>query len=176
PVKLEKGFTLVELIIALAITVLVSGASAIALKQIYGGTSHNNSRLTAVQQVANAGFWICRDAQRAEVINTSNLTGTDLVTMNWTEWDAAGNPTYYSVNYTFFNINANIGQLKRTYWNSSSGSQQNLVGLALYYNSSDADNTSKATYLNPLLTVQLTAVVDQVREIRQYTITRRPNT
>lgn len=173
--KFEKGFTLVELMIALAITVLVSGASAIALKQIYGGTSHNNSHLTAVQQVANAGFWICRDAQRAEVINTSNLTGTDLVTMNWTEWDAAGNPTYYSVNYTFFNINANIGQLKRTYWSSNSGSQQNVVGLDLYYNPGDSSNTSQATLLNPVLTVQLTAIVGQAREIRQYTITRRPN-
>lgn len=172
--KPRNGFTLVELLTAMSVTVLIAAAAALTLKQVYGGTSKNNSHIIAAQQVENAGFWISRDAQRAEIINTTNLTGSNLVTMNWTEWDANGNPAYYAVNYTFYNLTGNVGQLKRI-WTSNNTSQQTLVGIHLYYNPADDSNTSKATFLNPVLTLRLNAMVDQAGEIRQYTITRRPN-
>lgn len=171
----KKGFTLIELVIAMAITVLISGASTMALSQIYGGTGRNNNHLTTVRQVESAGFWISRDAQRAQSISTDNLTSPDFLLLNWTEWDNDGNPIYHSVRYSFDNITANIGRLKRSYWSSAGANQQTLVGLNLYYNPSDSDNTSKATYQSPLLTIRLTAILDKAHETREYRIKRRPN-
>ncbi len=171
----EKGFTFVELIIALAITVLISGASTMALSQIFGGTDRNNNRLTAARQVENAGFWISRDAQRAQSVSTDNLTPPDLLLLNWTEWDDDGNPTYHSARYSFDNITASIGKLKRYYWSSDGANQQTLVGLNLYYNPGDSENSSMASYQSSVITVRLTSIVDKARETREYRIKRRPN-
>ena len=171
----EKGFTLVELVIVIAITVLLSAAAAIALSQIFGGTDHNNNHLTAVRQIESAGFWISRDAQRAQIVSTDNLALSDLLILTWTEWDDEGIPTHYSVRYSFDNVTANIGRLQRNFWSSAGANQQALVGLNLYYNPDDSDNTSKASYQNPVLTVRLTAVLGETRETREYRIKRRPN-
>lgn len=173
----EKGFTFVELVIALGITLLVSGASTMALSQIYGGTDRNNNHLTAVRQVENAGFWISRDAQRAQSISTDNLTPPDFLLLTWTEWDDDDydDPIYHSVRYSFDNITANIGRLKRNYWSSAGANEQTLVGLNLYYNPGDSENTSKASYQSTVLTVRLTAILDKARETREYRIMRRPN-
>ena len=171
----QKAFTLVELVIALAITVLVSGASTVALSQVYGGTDRNNNQLTAVRQIESAAFWISRDVQRAQVVSTENLTPSDLLSLSWTEWDDDGNPTHYTVRYSFDNITDNIGRLKRNYWSSAGANLQTLVGLNLYYNPGDSDNTSKAIYQPPVLTVRLTAVLDKAQETREYRIKRRPN-
>lgn len=171
----KKGFTLIELVIAMTITVLISGASTIALSQIYGGTDRNNNHLTAVRQVESAGFWISRDAQRAQSISTDNLTSPDFLLLAWTEWDGAGTPTHYSVRYFFDNVTANIGRLKRNLWSSAGANQQTLVGLNLYYNPDDSDNTSKVSYQSTVLTVRLTAILAKAHETREYRIKRRPN-
>ena len=171
----QKAFTSVELVIALAIAVLVSGASTVALSQIYGGTDRNNNQLTAVRQIESAAFWISRDVQSSQVVSTENLTPSDLLSLSWTEWDDGGNPTHYTVRYFFDNITDNIGRLKRNYWSSSGVNLQTLVGLNLYYNPGDSDNTSRAVYEPPVLTVRLTAVLDKVQETREYRIKRRPN-
>ena len=39
----EKGFTYVELLVAITIVALVSGAAAIAIFQIFKGTERNNN-------------------------------------------------------------------------------------------------------------------------------------
>ena len=170
-----KGFTIIELIIAMAIAVLVTGASTVALSQIFGGTDRNNNQLTAARQIENAGFWISRDTQRAQSISTSNLTPPDLLVLNWTEWDVDGNPVYYLVRYSFDNVTANIGRLKRNYLSSAGVNQQTLVGLNLYYNPNDSENTSKASYENTALTVQLTVILNKAHETREFRIMPRPN-
>ena len=171
-----KGFTFVELIIAMGITFLITLASTTALFQIFGATDRNNNRLTVARQTENAGFWISRDAQRAQGVSTSNLTAPDILLLNWMQWDASGNPIYYSARYSFDNITAaNIGRLKRYYWNSLGDNQTTLVGINLYYNPSDSENSSMVSYQSPVITVRLTAIVDKARETREYRIKRRPN-
>jgi len=97
----EKGFTYIELIVALAIIALISGATANATFQVLRGTGHNNDHMTAVRQVHNAGYWISRDAQMAQSVTADNLTQPDFLVLNWTEWDYADDPTYHSVTYFF---------------------------------------------------------------------------
>ncbi len=174
----EKGFTLVELLLVVAITAITSVAAGAAIFQVFKGTEHNNDRITAVRQVQNAGYWISRDAQMAQSVTTSNLTDNltplDFLTLNWTEYDAAGAPIYHSANYTFDNLTDGIGTLKRIH-ESAGASEATLIAQYIYYDLKDVDDTSKAIYQRPVLTVQLTAVSGKTRETREYKIKRRPN-
>ncbi len=97
----EKGFTYIELIVALAIIALIGSATATATIQVLRLTGRNNEHMTAVRQVQNAGYWISRDAQMAQSIIVDNLTPPDFLVLNWTEWDDAGDPIYHSVTYFF---------------------------------------------------------------------------
>ena len=171
----EKGYTFIELVVAIAIIALVSGAAAIATFQVFKGTERNNNYMTAVRQVHNAGYWISRDTQMAQSVTADNLTAPDFLLLTWTEWDDAGAPTYHSVTYFFEDLTDGIGKLKRNHWSSAGASEQTLVAEYIYYNPDDPDNTSKASYQSPVLTVQLTALSEEILETREYRINRRSN-
>ncbi|MFC1988392.1 type II secretion system protein J [Chloroflexota bacterium] len=172
----EKGFTLLELVIASAIMVLVSGAAGIAIFQIFRNTERNSNYMTTVNQVQNAGYWISRDAQMALGITTDNLTPSVLLEMRWIEDSSSENPIYHSANYTIENLTNNIGTLMRAHSSSDGTNEQTLIAQYIYYNPADSANTTQASYQNPLLTVQLTAIFEESLETREYRIKRRPNT
>ena len=174
----EKGYTLVELLIAMTITVMATGAAGTAIFQVLRNTERNNDHITAVRQVENAGYWISRDAQMAVSVNTTgDLVLPDFLSLSWTKWDDLGDPTYHSANYTFEDLTEvtyGIGKLKRTYGSSAGASEQTLIAQYIYYNPTDVDNTSSNTsYENQVLTVKLTAVFEEFVETREYKITRR---
>ena len=171
----EKGYALVELLIAITIIALVSGAAGAATFQVLKNTERNNDYMTAVRQVENAGYWISRDAQMALSMNTTaNLTLPDFLSLSWTEWDVEGDPIYHSANYSFEDLTDGIGKLKRTYGSSAGASEQTLVAQYIYYDPDDVDATSNTSYENPVLTVKLTAVFEEFVETREYNIKRRP--
>jgi prepilin-type N-terminal cleavage/methylation domain-containing protein len=171
----EKGYTLIELIIAITIMTLAAGAAGAAIFQILRNIERNSDYMTVVRQVENAGYWISRDAQMARVVTTTdNLTLPVFLSLSWTEWNAAGNPIYHSANYSFEGLTNSVGKLKRTH--ASGGiSEQTLIAQYIYYNSDDATNTSNTSYESPVLTVKLTAVFEGIQETREYKIKRRPD-
>jgi len=171
----EKGFTLVELVVAVAITVMVTGAAVGAVFQVFKNTERNNEYITVVRQVHNAGYWISRDTQMAQSVITDNLTLPDFFVLNWTEWDEAGEPIYHSVTYFFDDLADGIGELRRSHWSSAGASEQTLVAQYIYCDPSDVDNTSKASYQSPVLTLKLTSLFEETMETREYRITHRPN-
>ncbi len=171
----EKGYTLVELLIAITIMVLVSGAAGAVIFRILRDTERNNNHITAVLQVQNAGFWISRDAQMAENATTDNLTLPDFLILSWTEWDDAGDPVYHSARYFFEDLTDGVGMLKRNHWSSAGANEQTLVAQYIYYDPDDIGATSNTSYQNSVLTVKLTAVFEDMLETREYKIKRRPN-
>ena len=171
----EKGFTLIELIIATTIIVLVAGAAGMAIFQVLPGTERNNNYMTAVRQVQNAGYWISRDTQMAESVITENLTPPAFLLFNWTEWDDPDNPVYHTATYSFEDMTDGIGKLKRWHWSSSGINRQTLIADHIYYAPADPDDTSQASYQSQVLTVQLTALCKETLESREYKINHRPN-
>ncbi len=171
----ERGYTLIELLVAITIMSLASTAAGAAIFQIFRGTERNNDHMTVVSQVQNAGYWISRDAQMAQSVTTDNLTLPDFLILDWTEWDAAGDPIYHSATYFFEDLTDGIGKLKRNHWSSAGASEQTLVAQYIYYDPNDVDDTSKAGYQSPVLTVQLTALFEEALETREYKIKHRPN-
>ena len=169
----EKGFTVIEILVAMAIVALVAHAATITTFQVIHSSERSNSYLTAMQQVQNAGYWISRDAQMAESISTDNLSFPNLVIINWTERNYGDEPIYHSATYFFADLSDGIGKLKRNYWNSVGTNENKLVADYIYFNQADPDNTSSASYLKPELAVQLVAQFGDVQETREYRVNRR---
>src|SRR4030042_5028531 len=97
----EKGYTLVEILVATSITVLISAGALATIFQIVRGNEHNNDYMTSVRQVENAGFWISRDTLMARSVAADNLTFPDFLVLNWSELGAGGGTVYHSVRYFF---------------------------------------------------------------------------
>ncbi len=88
--KYEKGFTLLELVIAMAIGVIIIGAMGGALYQILAASNSSSNNLMAIRQVQNAGYWISRDVQQssAEYITEGDNPDTpDIEEIFTVVWD-----------------------------------------------------------------------------------------
>jgi prepilin-type N-terminal cleavage/methylation domain-containing protein len=87
--KRQQGFTIIELIIAVAITGLIMGGIALTFVQLVEGHTQSSGEMTALRQVQNIGYNISRDAKMAEIIdiNDDEATAgvTEVFTVYWTE-------------------------------------------------------------------------------------------
>ncbi len=174
--KGEKGFTLIELLIASTIMVIVGGAATATTFQISKGIGDSNDQMSAINQVQNAGYHICNDSQVAYSVVADNLEYPNFLVLTWSEQDYdGGEPTYHSVTYYFADLSEGVGKLKRNHWNSNGVNEETLIATYIYYDPDDTDNTSKASYQDGTLTVRLRAIVEDIRETREYRIMNRPN-
>jgi len=172
----QKGFTVIELAVAVAIIALIGSAAATTTFQVIAGAERSSDHMAAVWQVQNAGYWIGHDAQMAEDVVVDNLEYPNFLVLTWTEKDYdKDDSTYHSVTYFFEDLSNGVGKLKRDHRSSAGANQCSLVAECIYYDPDDLDNTSKASYQSPVLTVKLTAIFGEAQESREYQITKRPN-
>ncbi len=93
----ERGITLTELLVALAITGLIIGTLVTAIFQIFDITGRGNSELVVQHDLQNAATWLNRDvlsASEAEVIGSrmvltipTSITDTINITYTYSEVD-----------------------------------------------------------------------------------------
>ena len=96
--KNQRGFTLVEMMVALAIISFVSLGATMANAQILAQTARNNDYTTATRQALNAVHWISRDAQMSHSINgSSGFPDAENLVITWTQWDNTEHTAVYSV-------------------------------------------------------------------------------
>jgi len=104
-IKKQGGFTLIELIIALALTGIIGTAATMSVHQVILGTALGNNYNTAINQVRDAGYWISRDALMAQSVAAENLTAPKVLVLDWVglEWkeESSGNTclNIYHVEY-----------------------------------------------------------------------------
>ena len=166
----QRGFTLVEILVALAITGLIVGGIAVAIIQVFSVNASASNRMTAVRQVQSAGYYISRDAEMAQDVNTDDNPGTidviELVSLRWTDW----NGVQYQSDYT---INVDDRELKRSY---TAGGQTTENIIARYIDP-DTGNTN-CQMDEDRLVLTITASIEGFKpasETRVYEVIPRPS-
>ena len=161
----QKGFTLVETALAIALTGLIGLGAAMAIAEVSGQTSRNTDYTTLNQQTMNAVSWLGQDIQMAQTIaGADDFPATDLE-LSWKWWDNS----IYSVNYTLED-----GSLVRNYSDGTHLTQT----LVAEYISADAGQTYFLSD-NGTVTLNITATLGEgahsVSVTRVREVTARPH-
>jgi prepilin-type N-terminal cleavage/methylation domain-containing protein len=93
----EHGFTLVEMLISLAIGGLIVGALGTFIVQTLNLTSGGNDRLLVTDDLRTAGGWLTRDGQMADLTSSTAVAST--LVLRWTDV-YSGASTPYTSTYT----------------------------------------------------------------------------
>ena len=169
----EKGYTLLELLVAISIMAVASVAASAGIFQVYRNTECNSNHMAAILQVQNAGYWISRDAQMAESVTTVNLTAPNFLVLSWTEDESSDN---YTVIYSFGNMSGS-GLKKLLRSQSINGTASQTTFVAQYIDSSS--NNTSCNLTSGILSLRITAAVGRgatmESETRTYRIVPRPD-
>ena len=84
--KDQNGFSLVELLVAIAISGIIIIGLVIGIFQLFTGHARASGEMTVVRQVQQAGYYISRDTQMARDVLVGDDPGTaevEVVTLTW---------------------------------------------------------------------------------------------
>ena len=147
----QKGFTLIELVLATGIIAVLSLSTMIVTSIVTTSNDINCDQMTALIQAQNAGHWISRDVEMARSIGTDNLTLPQFLHLNWTDISSGDR---YQVVYTLEDTaNSNLKRLLRN--ESINGGPENKTFIAQYI---DADpQKSSCEFSDGVLTLTITS-------------------
>ena len=146
-IKSGKGFTLIEMVVALAITGIISLGAASATYHVMINGGRNADAVAASQYALNAVHWISRDVQMSQEVSTEGASGFPL-TLQWVTWDNSEHEIVYSIE---------DGTLTR--WYSIGGVEESEVVVAQYIDT-DTEMTS-CVFSSGVLTLKITATVGE---------------
>lgn len=82
----RKGFTLIEIIISIAISAILGLGAAAVLTQMFSENRRATTSMENTQQVENVGYWLTRDALIAQIIEPGVSEGFPL-RLKWQNWE-----------------------------------------------------------------------------------------
>lgn len=155
----QRGFTLIELMVAIAITALITGGIASAIFQVFNVNTLNSNQMFAIRQVQNAGYWISQDSQMGQTITPGAVDGFPL-DLSWTDWDGVLHEVTYDITGD---------ELRRSHSIGGGAPVETLVAQSI--------SSISCEFVVGKLTLTVTASVGgskPVSETRTYEITPRP--
>lgn len=164
----QAGFTLIEFVMALAITTIISGVITATIFQVISGSGRTNNHMIAIRQAQEAGFEISRDAQQAQSVTLADEAVDDPdgsrfpLVLTWTDWDGNSNTVNYKIESAELQRQKNGGD-----W-----------GCVAQYVNTDPTKTY-CDFTDGKLTLQITITVgsgtEEQTETRVYEVVPRPS-
>ncbi len=160
----QKGFTLVELLVALAIGSMITTGVVIGIQQVFMGTTSSKSQVLVLDEVNRATLQLKKDLQSRD---SANISGdSHAITLNWINNTAFedGGPQPHSATYYLSgtrllrsgdNATRIVGRQIESIIFSENGSYINVVITA---------NTSGFPYRSETLSFSVTGRIDEVEE------------
>lgn len=167
--KNQRGFTLLEVMLVILVTGIISGSITMTFAQVVTGGARASNRVTVISQVQSAGYWFSHDAQLAQDVDVDDgPTGFPLV-LSWIGWD----DMEHEVTYSLEEVAGGLMQLRQSHVIDNGEPAENIV--ARYVESAEV---SPRPYTGGALTFRVTVTVGvgspQQSETREYKIVPRP--
>ncbi len=165
----QPGFTLIEMVVALAVAALILVGSAALMHYMVVATSNQSDQTTANLQVQYVSFWIGGDVVQAQTISLGNSTvsGFPLVLT-----EAAQDGGNYTVTYSVEGMKDKLGRDLLTLSRARAGAGN--ITVAQYLDPASTQcfqkQSGNGTYM---LVLNVTAVVDQKQTSGRYEISPR---
>lgn len=80
--KGEKGFTLLEMLVGIALIALISAGVTMAISQTFTGSTRSSNHMVAVRQAQEAGYWVSYHACSAQNLTITGDSGFPLI-LRW---------------------------------------------------------------------------------------------
>jgi len=96
----QRGFTLVEILLALAVTGVILVGAVLSIHQFLFTTARSNSLVVVLDELNRAALQLKRDLQSQD---SSNITDSDNLTLSWsnnTYFESENQTTSHLVNFT----------------------------------------------------------------------------
>lgn len=172
--KNQLGFTLIEIMLVIAITGIITGGITTTIFQVFNTNLRCSNHMVAVRQVQSAGYWVSHDAQMAQQapVIVESAGELESVTLDWTDWD--GN--VYQVIYTLEDMPSNgLKNLWRNHSVTDPITEQTTVtetGIIAQF--IDPAAQTSCVWGGGVLVFTVTATVQQQSETRIYRVIPRP--
>ena len=140
---------LTELLVAIGISGIILLVASMAIFQVLSVNALDNTNMKAVKQVENAVYYIGRDAQMAQTVQTGGESGLPL-NLSWVQWDN----TVVQVTYAIQN-----SELRRDY--SVNGGEPTSTVVAQHINTESG--ATNFQFSDGVLTFKITASLDGYR-------------
>jgi prepilin-type N-terminal cleavage/methylation domain-containing protein len=147
--KFHRGFTLVETLIAVAITAIIGTSLMVALNQMVKVSEFDKNRMTAIKQVENALHFMNRDVQMANTLTLDDASGNGFpLEIAWQTWDNKRCKAIYSIEN---------GDLVRTYYVDDFNNPNLTQPVARSID--DSASLTKCQFVDNRFSLKLTATV-----------------
>jgi prepilin-type N-terminal cleavage/methylation domain-containing protein len=83
--KDQRGLTLLELLITIALTAIVTTAITMAIGQIFTGSTRSSNHMAVVREVQEAGYWVSLYTYMANNMEITGYSGFPL-TLHWIDF------------------------------------------------------------------------------------------
>jgi prepilin-type N-terminal cleavage/methylation domain-containing protein len=161
----EKGFTLLELLVAISIAAFVVAAASMTIITMMRLTPKANNWAIALRQVQDAGYWISRDVMMSDTVTPG--TGDTFLTLTVPQPSTVSQPSPppKTIVYQFQDM---PGGLKRLMRNDQGVGQ---IMIAEYI--STPDTTATYDDVTRTLTLKVTVTSGDTTVTRQYEAAQR---
>ena len=171
--RYQKGFTIIEMIVAIAISSAIGGGILFSIYQTSSYQAVDKARMNCVKQLENAIHYIVQDTQMAQKVTLSGDDDNFPLVLSWTEWDITSPEYEHQVEYR---LNGSLLERQHRAFDTSSGETINEVDIVARYIEPVSTETN-CSYAGGVFRLKLTATIDtfpeEISETRDVEIIRR---